>query len=67
MTQTEERHLVHGAPVQLLRTHTEAVAYKPTLARPAAKNSQCGIGGGRCGGCEPSSRVVDELLDLMLL
>ena len=26
-----------------------------------------GIGGGRCGGCEPSSGVVDELLVLLLL
>ena len=24
---------------------------KPTLARPAARNSRYGIGGGRCGGC----------------
>ena len=48
---TRERQLVHGTPVQLLRTQTEAVAYKPTLARPSARNSRYGIGGGRCGGC----------------
>ena len=31
-------------------------AYKPTLARPSARNSRYGIGGGRCGGmCESSS------------
>ena len=65
ITLTRERQLVHGTPVQLLRTQTEAVAYKPTLARPSARNSQYGIGGGRCGGCEPSSRVVDELLVLL--
>ena len=49
--QTRERQLVHGRPVPLLRTQTEAVAYKPTLARPSARTSRCGIGGGRCGGC----------------
>ena len=48
---TRERQLVHGTPVQLLRTQTEAVAYKPTFARPSARNSRCCIGGGRCGGC----------------
>ena len=25
--------------------------YKPTLARPSARNSRYDIGGGRCGGC----------------
>ena len=48
---TPERQLVHGTPVQLLRAQTEAVAYKRTLARPAARNSRYGIGGGGCGGC----------------
>ena len=48
---TRERQLVHGTPVQLLRSQTEAVAYKPTLARPSARKSRYGIGGGRCGGC----------------
>ena len=47
----DQRRLVHGTPVQLLRAQTEAVAYKPTLARPLARNSLYGIGGGRCGGC----------------
>ena len=51
MTQTRERQLVHGTKVQLLRAQTEAVAYKPTLARPSARNSRYGIGGGQCGGC----------------
>ena len=51
MTWTRERQLVHGTPVQLLRTQTEAVTYKPTVARPSARNSRCGSGGGRCGGC----------------
>ena len=36
--------------------------------RPAlSQDSQHGNGGGRCGGCEPSSGVVDELLVLLLL
>ena len=49
---TRERRLVHGTPVQLLlRAKTEAGAYKPTPARPSARNSRYGIGGGRCGGC----------------
>ena len=53
---------MHGTAVQLLYvTQTEAVAYKPTLARPSASNYHYGIGEGRCGGCEPSSGVVDEL------
>ena len=47
----DQRQLVHGTPVQLLRAQTEAVAYKPKLARPSARNSRYGIGGGRCGGC----------------
>ena len=46
----DQRQLVHGTPAQLLRAQTEAVAYKPTLARPSARNSRYGIGGGRCGG-----------------
>ena len=58
---TREPQRIYGTPVQLLYTQTEAVAYKPTLARPSARNSHYGIGEGRCGGCEPSSRVVDEL------
>ena len=37
-----------GTPVQLLHIQTEAVAYKPTLARPSARNSHYGIGDGRC-------------------
>ena len=49
---TRERQLVHGTPVQLLRSQTEAVAYKPTLARPSVRNNfRCGIGGRRFGGC----------------
>ena len=32
----------------------EAVAYKPTLARPLAKNPHYGVGEGRCSGCEQS-------------
>ena len=32
----------------------EAVAYKPTLARPLARNPHYGVEEGRCGGCEPS-------------
>ena len=32
----------------------EAVAYKPTLARPLARNPHYGVGEARCGGCEPS-------------
>ena len=67
LTYTRERQLVYGTPVQLLHAQTEAVAYKPTLARPSARNYFYGIGGGRCGGCEPSSGVVDELLVLVLL
>ena len=51
MTKIRERQLVHGTPVQLLRAQTEAVAYKPTLARPSARNSRYGIGGGRCSEC----------------
>ena len=67
LTNTRESQLFNGTPLQLLHAHTEAVAYKPTLARPSARNSHYGIGGGRCGGCEPSSGVVDELLPLLLL
>ena len=51
MTKTRERQLVHGTPVKLLRTQTAAVARKPTLARPSARNSRYDTGGGRCGGC----------------
>ena len=64
---TRERQLVHGKLVQLLRAQTAAVAYKPTLARSPARNFQYGIDDGRCGGCEPSLGVVDELLALLLL
>ena len=67
LTYTRERQLVYGTPVQLLHAQSEAVACKPTLARPSARNSLNGIGGVRCGGCEPSSGVVDELLVLVLL
>ena len=59
------KKLVFGTPVQLLHTQAEAVAYKPTLVRP--RNSHYGIGCGRCGGCEPSSGGVEELLVLLLL
>ena len=38
--------------------HAEAVAYKPTLARPLDRDPHDGIGDGRCGGREPSSEVV---------
>ena len=31
-----------------------AVACKPTLAQPLAGNIHCGVGEGRCRGCEPS-------------
>ena len=31
----------------------EAVAYKPTLAQPLARNPHYGVGERRCGGCEP--------------
>ena len=41
----------YGTPVQLLRAQTEAVAYKPTLARLSAKNPRYGIRTGRCKGC----------------
>ena len=41
--------------------------YKLVLAQPSANNSHNGVGGGRHGGCEPLSRVVDELLVLLLL
>ena len=44
---------MHGTPVELLHTQTEAVAYKPILGRPSARKSRYGIGEGRCGGCEP--------------
>ena len=48
----DQRQLVHGTPVQLLRAQTsEAVAYMPTLAQPSARNSRYGIRGGGCGGC----------------
>ena len=68
MTETRERQLVHGTPVQLLRAQTEAVAYKPTLARPSARNSRYDIGGGTMRWmCEPSSGVVDESLVRLLL
>ena len=67
LTYTRERQLIYGTPVQLLHAQTEAAAYKPTLARPSARNSHYGIGGGRCGGCEPFSGVIDELLVLQLL
>ena len=43
---TGEPQLVYGTPVQLLDAQTEAVAYKPTLAQPSARNSLHGIGGG---------------------
>ena len=48
---SDQRQLVHGTPLQLLRAQTEAVACKPTLAWPSSRNSRYGIGGGRCGGC----------------
>ena len=67
LTLARERQLVYGTPVQLLHTQTEVVAYKPTLARPSPRNSHYSIGGRRCGGCDPSSGVVDELLLLLLL
>ena len=50
LTYTRERQLVYGTPVQLLHAQAEAVACKPTLARPSARNSHYGIGGGRVGG-----------------
>ena len=46
LTYTRGRQLVYGTPVQLLHAQTEPVAYKPTLARPSARNSLYGIGGG---------------------
>ena len=59
-------HLQHTSSDQLL--HREAtVMYKLVLAQPSANNSHNGVGGGRHGGCEPLSRVVDELLVLLLL
>ena len=51
MTYTRQRKFVHGTPVQLLRAEAEAIADKPTLARPSSRNSRYGIGRGRCGGC----------------
>ena len=36
--------VIYGTPVQLLHAQTEAVVYKPTLARPSARNSHYGIG-----------------------
>ena len=49
----------------MLHIQTEAaVAYKPTLARPLARNPHYGVREGRCGGCEPSivrSWANDEL------
>ena len=64
MPQTRERQLVYGTPVQLLRAQTEAVAYKPTLARPSARNSRYGIGGGRCGGCVSHRRELSTSLTI---
>ena len=67
-TETRERQFVHGTPVQLLRAQTEAVTYKTTLARPSARISRYGIGGGTMRWmCEPSSGVIDEPLVLLLL
>ena len=43
--------VIYGTPVQLLHAQTEAVVYKPTLARPSARNSRYGIVSGRSCGC----------------
>ena len=67
LTLARERQLVYGTPVQLLHTQNQAVAYKPTLARPPARNTHYDIGGERWCGCEPWSGVVADLLALLLL
>ena len=54
------RHTSYGTPVQPC-IYKLTIAFKPTLARPSVRNSHYGIGARRCGGCEPSSGIVDEL------
>ena len=64
----DQRQLVHGTLVQLLRAQAEAVAYKSTLARPSARKYSVRRRGRTMRWmCESSLGVIDELLVLLVL
>ena len=61
-TQQPYPQLIYGTPVQLRHTQTEAVGGRvQAYTRPALSQEHYGIGEGRCGRCEPSPGVVDEV------